>query len=120
LANCGWLWNDGSFLGWSDGAILTNEANCASEPGGAASTAAAAGGFAASWDYDASRRRKRELARYLALKKIKDSAEYRMLQRKLAMLEEHLNDKPGWYLQAEIEQKIEKIKLRIRMLEDKV
>jgi hypothetical protein len=129
MSYCGLLLNDGtSFVLLNDGAsfLLLNDNSCATEPSGAvsaeqpAAAAAAAGGFAKAWDYDTARRRKREVARYFALQKIRSSSKYRSLQRKLAMLEEQLSDNPAWYLKAEIEQKIEEIKLRIRLLEDMV
>jgi hypothetical protein len=34
MANCGWLWNDGTFIGRNDGgAWLMNDSSCAFEPG---------------------------------------------------------------------------------------
>jgi hypothetical protein len=113
LANCGWLWNDGSFLGWNDGAILTNEASCATEPG-AESAANSGGGYAKAWDDHWKAKDKRDKRRAELLALIRSSDDYKRLQRKLRMAREHLLDDPkSW----RVKEKIAEIEKQIEMME---
>jgi glycine/D-amino acid oxidase-like deaminating enzyme len=126
MANCGWLWNDGSFLGWSDGAILTNVADCASEPGGAAAeaaaaaAAAAAGGFAKAWDDHWKDKRKRDARKIERRFVVYQTEEYKRLMRKLGMAKEHLLDAKNKRDIDFIKSAIEKLEEQMHKLEHEV
>jgi hypothetical protein len=107
LANCGWLWNDGTFLGTNDGgAWLLNDSSCATEPGATATSAA--GGFASGWqDYWKMRKMLEDPQEYLGA-----SRQYLRLLKKLRMYQEQL-DTASIANSAKIEAKIEEIQLQL-------
>jgi hypothetical protein len=110
LANCGWLWNDGSFIAFNDGGVvLTNEGGCSDNLGGNGD-ANAAGGYAKAWDDHWKAKARRDKRRAELLDLIRASDDYRRLQRKLRMLNEHLLDSPDSLT----------IKERIRGIEDQI
>jgi hypothetical protein len=121
LANCGWLWNDSSYLGTNDGgAWLLNDSSCAAEPGtdaGSGSSAGGgAGGYAKSWRDHWEAERKLAIRRAYLLDQIRSSDGYRRLKRKLAMLHEHLLD-ATWVNRDRIEERIAEIEEQIEMME---